>query len=149
MIIQRERILCLGLFIGAVFLLNTAMAQAHMEQGQAIGFLTGLEHPWSGFDHILAMIAVGLWGAQLGNLFLTTAIHPNNSEGQRAIQVLSIKYKRMDSERSRRALWISIIALVISLVGIVVNAFGAEERYLCVADMATGFKFDSNTKKWQ
>ena len=42
-------------------------AQAHVEQGQAIGFVTGLEHPWSGLDHVLAMIAVGLWGAQLGN----------------------------------------------------------------------------------
>lgn len=42
-------------------------ALAHIEQGQAIGFVTGLSHPWSGLDHVLAMIAVGLWGAQLGN----------------------------------------------------------------------------------
>jgi len=28
--------------------------------------LTGLRHPLSGFDHVLAMISVGLWGAQLG-----------------------------------------------------------------------------------
>lgn len=41
-------------------------ALAHVEQGQAAGFLIGLQHPWSGFDHVLAMIAVGLWGAQLG-----------------------------------------------------------------------------------
>jgi urease accessory protein len=42
-------------------------AFAHVEQGQAAGFLMGLRHPWSGLDHVLAMIAVGLWGAQLGN----------------------------------------------------------------------------------
>jgi urease accessory protein len=42
-------------------------AIAHVAQGQAAGFLTGLRHPWSGLDHVLAMIAVGLWGAQLGN----------------------------------------------------------------------------------
>ena len=42
-------------------------ASAHVERGQAIGFITGLLHPWSGLDHVLAMIAVGLWGAQLGN----------------------------------------------------------------------------------
>lgn len=42
-------------------------ASAHVQQGQAASFLTGLEHPWSGLDHILAMVAVGLWGAQLGN----------------------------------------------------------------------------------
>lgn len=39
---------------------------AHVESGQAIGFVTGVKHPWSGLDHVLAMIAVGLWGAQLG-----------------------------------------------------------------------------------
>ena len=51
----------------AMFLVLTPSAQAHVEQGQAAGFVTGLEHPWSGLDHVLAMIAVGLWGAQLGN----------------------------------------------------------------------------------
>jgi len=39
---------------------------AHVEEGAAAGFVTGLRHPVSGLDHVLAMIAVGLWGAQLG-----------------------------------------------------------------------------------
>jgi len=47
-------------------LLWTPTAHAHVQQGQAAGFLTGLGHPVSGLDHVLAMIAVGLWGAQLG-----------------------------------------------------------------------------------
>jgi urease accessory protein len=50
-----------------VSLVWTPSALAHVERGQAIGFVTGLEHPWSGLDHVVAMIAVGLWGAQLGN----------------------------------------------------------------------------------
>jgi urease accessory protein len=48
-------------------LLLPATAFAHVEGGQATGLLTGLQHPWSGLDHVLAMIAVGIWGAQLGN----------------------------------------------------------------------------------
>ena len=36
------------------------------QQGQAAGIFTGLAHPVSGLDHVLAMVAVGLWGAQLG-----------------------------------------------------------------------------------
>ena len=44
----------------------TPVAYAHVQQGEAGSFLTGLGHPISGFDHVLAMIAVGLWGAQLG-----------------------------------------------------------------------------------
>ena len=50
----------------AVFLLAPVSAWAHVESGQAGGFLSGLSHPVSGLDHVLAMVAVGLWGAQLG-----------------------------------------------------------------------------------
>jgi urease accessory protein len=56
------RSLCFLLF---TFLL-TFPASAHVERGQGAGFVTGFHHPWSGFDHVLAMIAVGIWGAQLG-----------------------------------------------------------------------------------
>ncbi len=41
-------------------------AWAHVESGQAGGFASGLLHPVSGLDHVLAMVAVGMWGAQLG-----------------------------------------------------------------------------------
>jgi urease accessory protein len=41
-------------------------ALAHVRPGETIGFLSGLEHPISGLDHIIAMVSVGLWGAQLG-----------------------------------------------------------------------------------
>jgi urease accessory protein len=41
-------------------------AFAHIVKGEAIGFVSGFEHPISGLDHIIAMVAVGLWGAQLG-----------------------------------------------------------------------------------
>lgn len=50
----------------ASFALFAAAASAHTEPGQANGFVTGLLHPISGLDHVLAMVAVGLWGAQLG-----------------------------------------------------------------------------------
>ena len=43
-----------------------AAAFAHPQVGSATGFLTGFLHPISGLDHIIAMVAVGLWGAQLG-----------------------------------------------------------------------------------
>ena len=41
-------------------------ALAHVEGGAVGGFLSGFSHPFSGLDHVLAMVAVGLWGAQLG-----------------------------------------------------------------------------------
>jgi urease accessory protein len=39
---------------------------AHIQGDEATGLLSGLQHPVSGLDHVLAMVAVGLWGAQLG-----------------------------------------------------------------------------------
>jgi urease accessory protein len=50
----------------ALMFVLVARLEAHVQSGQAAGFLTGLKHPVSGLDHVLAMIAVGLWGAQLG-----------------------------------------------------------------------------------
>jgi len=50
----------------AILAMWASPAAAHQQQGQAAGLLTGLRHPISGLDHVLAMIAVGLWGAQLG-----------------------------------------------------------------------------------
>lgn len=41
-------------------------AFAHVEGGQVSGLLSGLSHPVSGWDHVLAMVAVGLWGVLLG-----------------------------------------------------------------------------------
>jgi urease accessory protein len=49
-----------------VLLFGAPPADAHILQGEASGFFTGIGHPVSGLDHVLAMVAVGLWGAQLG-----------------------------------------------------------------------------------
>ncbi len=50
--------LCLAMF--------PASAMAHLPEGESGGFAAGLIHPVTGLDHILAMLAVGVWGAQLG-----------------------------------------------------------------------------------
>jgi len=52
--------------LALAIILTAAPAEAHIRQGEATGFLSGLAHPVSGLDHIIAMVAVGLWGAQLG-----------------------------------------------------------------------------------
>ncbi len=55
-----------GVMVVMFLLALTDHAFAHVQQGMSISFMTGLSHPWSGLDHVLAMVAVGLWGAQLG-----------------------------------------------------------------------------------
>lgn len=64
---ERERIFTRWVGVVFLILLLAQSAFAHPQKGEAVGFLTGFRHPISGLDHVLAMIAVGLWGAQLGS----------------------------------------------------------------------------------
>lgn len=42
-------------------------AFAHSSGGYGGGFMSGFTHPILGWDHVAAMVAVGLWGAFLGS----------------------------------------------------------------------------------
>lgn len=61
----------------AVLALQTGVAQAHTSSG-AGGFASGFAHPILGWDHVVAMVAVGLWGAVLGRpaLWLLPLVFP-------------------------------------------------------------------------
>ncbi len=55
----------------ALCALAVASACAHGNHGDAAplgsgSFMTGFLHPFTGWDHVVAMVAVGLWGAFLG-----------------------------------------------------------------------------------
>jgi urease accessory protein len=64
--------------IAAALLLAAAAAHAHEGEGLAGGFLSGFMHPLAGPDHLVAMVAVGLWGAFLGMpaLWLLPVVFP-------------------------------------------------------------------------
>jgi urease accessory protein len=64
--IDRRVVVALAVASALALVLGGSPAGAHVQAGEASGFLTGVRHPISGLDHVLAMIAVGLWGAQLG-----------------------------------------------------------------------------------
>lgn len=68
------------LFAAALTLLLIATpAQAHQGTGLAGGFTSGFMHPLTGPDHVLAMVAVGIWGAFLGRplVYLLPIIFPS------------------------------------------------------------------------
>src|SRR2546423_13386583 len=50
----------------AVLLAAALPAAAHPGHGPISGFVAGVQHPLSGMDHLLAMIAVGLWAGLSG-----------------------------------------------------------------------------------
>jgi urease accessory protein len=48
------------------FAATTAPAFAHLNPAEHGSFMAGFSHPLFGLDHILVMVAVGLWAAQIG-----------------------------------------------------------------------------------
>jgi urease accessory protein len=53
-------------FLTLLLLLSSSMAFAHSGEGAGGGFISGFTHPLYGWDHVAAMVAVGIWGAFLG-----------------------------------------------------------------------------------
>lgn len=49
-------------FLAAALILTPSVALAH--PGHGFGFDSGVLHPFSGADHLLAMVGVGVWAAQ-------------------------------------------------------------------------------------
>ena len=56
----------LALFGLLAYVAILPVAEAHTFGSQGAGLMAGLTHPFVGLDHLLAMIAVGIWAGQLG-----------------------------------------------------------------------------------
>lgn len=54
--------------LAAAALMLPALAFAHAGHADS-GLLAGLMHPFTGLDHLLAIVGVGLWGAKRGGSF--------------------------------------------------------------------------------
>jgi urease accessory protein len=63
---QKLRLPVLASVVSLLALAMASPAEAHMGTGLPGGFMSGFIHPLTGFDHMLAMVSVGLWGAFLG-----------------------------------------------------------------------------------
>jgi urease accessory protein len=60
-----RRITCTASLALLTALVSTT-AFAHPGGHSHLGFASGFAHPFTGVDHLLAMVAVGLWASQLG-----------------------------------------------------------------------------------
>ncbi|MGA8005121.1 MAG: HupE/UreJ family protein, partial [Burkholderiales bacterium] len=56
------RRITVGLLLASI----SGAAAAHPFHGVAAGAAAGFLHPFTGLDHLVAMVAVGMWAAQLG-----------------------------------------------------------------------------------
>jgi urease accessory protein len=101
----------LNFWIIVVTVLWPLYAWAHVGSGEAGGFVIGLQHPISGLDHVIAMLAVGLWGAQLGNpaLWLLPVVFPMMMAGGGCLGLLGIPLPGVE-------VGIAVSAIVLGLV---------------------------------
>lgn len=60
------RLSTLKMGLVALFAAIPALALAHPGHEHTTSFMTGFMHPMGGVDHLLAMLAIGLWAASLG-----------------------------------------------------------------------------------
>ena len=63
---RRPHSSALGFAVLALAALAAGPVSAHAFANTGIGFAAGFLHPPSGLDHLLAMVSVGIWGAELG-----------------------------------------------------------------------------------
>jgi hydrogenase/urease accessory protein HupE len=60
-----HRTLCFPALVVAALAAGPALAHSALETHRHFdGWLAGFQHPLAGWDHLLAMVAVGLWAAQ-------------------------------------------------------------------------------------
>jgi urease accessory protein len=62
----KQLILLQFIILGLIMLLLAPHAYAHTGIGPHNGWMHGFMHPLAGLDHVLAMLAVGLWATQTG-----------------------------------------------------------------------------------
>ncbi len=88
--------------LGAVLILMAllpATASAHTETGALGGFVSGFTHPLTGLDHMVAMLAVGLWGAFLGGraMWMLPVVFPVVMAFGGALGVLGVPFPAVET----------------------------------------------------
>lgn len=77
----------------SLVVLLCGQADAHTGTGLPGGFASGFRHPFSGVDHLLAMVSVGLWGAFLGRplIYLLPVIFPAVMAGGAVLAMIGLR----------------------------------------------------------
>jgi urease accessory protein len=111
-------------------LLLTGPALAHSEGGIGGGFLSGFTHPIFGWDHVVAMVAVGLWGAFLGApaIWLLPVVFPLVMAFGGALGVLGVPIPAVETGIATSAVVLGLLVAFAAkpplwVAGVIVAAF--------------------------
>ena len=115
--------------LAIVVLVLASPAHAHIIDASGAGLTQGFSHPFSGLDHILAMVAVGIWAAQAGrpSLWVLPAVFPLARAGGGLLGVAGVPVPGVEAGIAASVLGIGLliafqakppIALSIALVAL-------------------------------
>lgn len=118
------------LAMGVALVLLSQGAEAHSGAGIADGFWSGVLHPVTGWDHVIAMVAVGLWGAFLGKpaIWVLPVVFPLVMAFGGAMGVLGIPLPHVETGIALSAVVLGLMVttaarLPILLAGLIVGIF--------------------------
>ena len=128
-------ITALALLVGASALMPGS-AMAHTGEGIAGGFMSGLAHPIVGADHIVAMVAVGLWGAFLGApaIWVLPIVFPLVMAFGAALGVLGVPIPAVETGIATSAVVLGLLVLAAArlplwLASVIVGVFAIFHGY--------------------
>lgn len=116
--------------IAVLVVFFAAAAQAHTGEGIPGGLISGFLHPLLGWDHVVAMVAVGLWGVFLGRpaIWILPVVFPLVMAFGGALGVAGMPLPEVEAA----------IALSGVILGLLV-AFGARAPLWAAAAIVGGF----------
>jgi len=116
--------------LAAMVLALAAPSFAHEGAGAVGGFASGFTHPILGPDHVIAMVAVGLWGAFLGPpaLWLLPVIFPLVMAGGGALGILGVPIPAVELGIAASAIVLGVMVALgarppLWVAGLIVGAF--------------------------
>jgi urease accessory protein len=123
-------------FALCIVLVTSTAAYAHTGEGIAGGFSSGFTHPILGWDHVVAMVGVGLWGAFLGipAIWLLPIVFPLIMSFGSALGVVGVPVPAIETGIAASAIVLGLLILLAArlplwLAGIVVGLFAIFHGY--------------------
>ncbi len=123
-------------------LLVPEIASAHTKGGISGGFISGFVHPILGWDHVVAMVAVGLWGAFLGRpaIWLLPVIFPLVMAFGAALGVLGVPIPAVETGIAGSAVVLGLLILLAArlplwLASVIVGVFAIFHGYAHGAEL--------------
>src|SRR5436190_20933136 len=136
----------LAMALSVAMLTAASPALAHTGSGSG-GFVGGFTHPVFGPDHVVAMVAVGLWGAFLGApaIWLLPVVFPLVMAGGGVLGILGVPLPGVEVGIAISAVVLGLmVALAVkphlAVAAIIVGAFAIFHGYAHGAELPDGDK---------